>query len=106
MTDPSPAATGPETGESRPPADPARTGNPRALRHFTVLDGGVLRQLRGEQGLSRQELAVRAGISTATIAKLERQSRAPCRCYTLAYLAHALGGPFDALAAQPEATEK
>jgi transcriptional regulator with XRE-family HTH domain len=56
----------------------------------TVLDGTRLRKLRRERGLSQEQLAGRAGISLATVARLERQSRAPCRGRTLARLAVAL----------------
>jgi transcriptional regulator with XRE-family HTH domain len=55
-----------------------------------VLDGTRLRKLRRERGLSQEQLAERAGISLRTVARLERQSRAPCRGRTLARLAIAL----------------
>jgi transcriptional regulator with XRE-family HTH domain len=57
---------------------------------MTVLNGTRLRELRRERGLSQEQLAGRAGISLATVARLERQSRAPCRGRTLARLAVAL----------------
>jgi len=56
----------------------------------TVLDGQRLRQLRGQHGLSQEELADRAGISRATVARLERQARPLCRHRTLARLTAAL----------------
>ena len=56
----------------------------------TVLNGRRLRELRREHGLSQEALADRAGISLATVARLERQSRAACRGRTLARLAAAL----------------
>jgi transcriptional regulator with XRE-family HTH domain len=60
-------------------------------RWFTVLDGHRLRRLRCQRGLSREQLADRAGINPATVARLERQPSAPCRCRTLGRLAAALG---------------
>jgi transcriptional regulator with XRE-family HTH domain len=59
-------------------------------RWFTVLDGHRLRRLRRQCGLSQEQLAGQAGISTATVARLERQPAAPCRCRTLGRLARAL----------------
>lgn len=68
----------------------ARPGPP--LRSWTTLiDGQRLRQLRREHGLSQAGLAAGAGISPATLARLERQPRTTCRCRTLARLALALG---------------
>jgi transcriptional regulator with XRE-family HTH domain len=60
-------------------------------RWFTALDGHGLRHLRRQHGLSREQLADQAGISPATVARLERQPAAPCRCRTVAGLAAALG---------------
>ena len=59
-------------------------------RWFTVLDGHRLRHLRRQRRLSQEQLASQAGISTATVARLERQPAAPCRCRTLGRLAAAL----------------
>ena len=56
----------------------------------TILDGGQLRRLRQEAALSQGKLADEAGISAATVARLERQDHAPCRSRTLARLAAAL----------------
>lgn len=56
-----------------------------------LLDGPRLRQLRRQRGLSREELAAQAGLSVATVARLERQLSAPCRGRTLGRLARALG---------------
>ncbi len=64
----------------------------RGQRWFTVLDGHRLRHLRRQRGLSQEQLAGRAGISPATVARLEREPAAPCRCRTLGRLARALGG--------------
>ena len=66
-----------------------RTSRP-GQRWFTVLDGHRLRRLRGQRGLSREQLADRAGISPATVARLDQRA-APCRCRTLGRLAAALG---------------
>ncbi|MGH3122755.1 MAG: helix-turn-helix domain-containing protein [Streptosporangiaceae bacterium] len=60
-------------------------------RWFTVVDGRRLRHLRRQHGLSQEQLAGRAGVSPATVARLERQPAAPCRCRTLGRLAAALG---------------
>jgi transcriptional regulator with XRE-family HTH domain len=60
-------------------------------RWFIVLDGKRLRQLRRQRGLSQEKLADRAGISTATVARLERHPYPSCRGRTLARLAAALG---------------
>src|ERR1039457_3481049 len=62
----------------------------QAQRWTTVLDGQRVRELRQERGLSRSELASAAGISLATVSRLERQCVAPCRTRTLARLAEAL----------------
>jgi transcriptional regulator with XRE-family HTH domain len=66
-------------------------------RWFTVLDGHRLRRLRRQHGLSQEQLADRAGISTATVARLERQLAASCRSRTLGRLAAALGEDRDRL---------
>lgn len=57
----------------------------------TRIDGQRLRQLRRQHNLSQADLAHQAGISPATITRLERHSSSPCRCRTLARLARALG---------------
>jgi transcriptional regulator with XRE-family HTH domain len=56
-----------------------------------MLNGQQLRNLRRQRGLSQEELADQAGISLTTVARLERQSTAPCRGRTLGRLARALG---------------
>lgn len=63
----------------------------RALRWVTSVDGQQIRHLRRQLGLTREELAVLAGISPDTLARLERQHPARCRTRTLARLATALG---------------
>ncbi len=40
--------------------------SPGAQRWTTILDGGRLRQLRHQQGLSQEQLATVAGISLTT----------------------------------------
>lgn len=55
------------------------------------MDGQRLRHLRRQRGLSQGALADQAGISLTTVARLERQRRSPCRTWTLAALAVALG---------------
>jgi transcriptional regulator with XRE-family HTH domain len=70
----------------------------RPVRSWTtVLDGTRLRQLRREHGLSQEQLASRARISLATVARLERQPEAKCRGRTLARLAAALDEPPGAI---------
>jgi serine/threonine-protein kinase RsbW len=68
----------------------ARTMRP-AGQWTAVLDGPRLRHLRRLHGLSQEKLADQAGISPATVARLERQSRPCCRTRTMARLAAALG---------------
>ena len=68
-----------------------------------VADGRRLRQLRRERRLPQQGLAVRAGISVATIGRLERQDRVSCRGRTLARLAATLGVQPAALVSQHDA---
>ncbi len=68
----------------------------------TVLDGQRLRQLRHERALSQEKLACLAGLSPATVARLERLPRPLCRGRTLARLAAALGEPPAALDPAPE----
>lgn len=76
MTDPS----SPDTRNARQPQ-----------RWVTVMDGNRLRQLRRQHGLSRDQLAVKAGISQSTVARLEPCPRITCRSRTLGRLAAALG---------------
>ena len=74
------------------------TSTPGQRRAWTtILDGGRLRQLRRQHGLSQEQLAVQAGISLTTMRRLERQPTAPCRCRTLGRLAAALGEEPDRL---------
>jgi transcriptional regulator with XRE-family HTH domain len=68
-----------------------RSPRHRAQRWTTILDGGRLRQLRRQRGLSQEQLAGQAGISLTTMRRLERRPAAPCRCRTLGRLAAALG---------------
>ena len=55
-----------------------------------AVDGQKLRELRRQRGLSQERLADHAGISLATVARLERQFLPTCRARTLARLAAAL----------------
>ena len=71
----------------RPSAASTRLSQPQT----SLLDGHRLRQLRRQRGLSQEELAAQAGLSVATVARLERQASAPCRGRTLGRLARALG---------------
>jgi transcriptional regulator with XRE-family HTH domain len=72
-----------------------------STRWTTVLDGTRLRELRRCRGLSQVELARQAGLSAATVARLERDTCAPCRCRTLARLAAALGEQMAAITPCP-----
>jgi len=72
---------------SSPVAAITRPARPQTF----ILDGQRLRQLRRQRGLSQEELAAQAGLSVATVARLERQASAPCRGRTLGRLARALG---------------
>jgi anti-sigma regulatory factor (Ser/Thr protein kinase)/DNA-binding XRE family transcriptional regulator len=65
-------------------------GQDPAQRWVTVLDGHRLRQLRRDHGLTQAELAAQAGVSCATITRLEGRPRVACRCRTLARLAATL----------------
>ena len=59
-------------------------------RWTTVIDGHRLRQLRRERYLSQSELAGKAGVSPATVARLEKHPQVSCRSRTLSRLAAAL----------------
>jgi anti-sigma regulatory factor (Ser/Thr protein kinase)/DNA-binding XRE family transcriptional regulator len=74
-------------------------GQPPARRWITSLDSGKLRQARRHHGLTQAELAAKAGISTATITRLETSTCPGCRCRTLARLATALDTDPTALTA-------
>jgi len=67
----------------------------------TVLNGARLKDTRCQRGLSRAELADNAGISRSTLARLERQQQAPCRCRTVARLAAALSVNVETLICSP-----
>ena len=72
------------------------------MRTWTVtLDGQRLRALRRAHGLSQEKLAGLAGVSPATVRRLERQRHPSCRGRTLARLAAALGEPPAALRQRP-----
>jgi DNA-binding XRE family transcriptional regulator len=80
---------------ARKPASPAaQIMNARAAtgpRKWTAIIGGhQLARLRDLHGLTRQQLARHAGISPATLARLERHDTAHCHPRTTARLAIAL----------------
>jgi DNA-binding XRE family transcriptional regulator len=78
--------------------EPAKAGSTgRAQRWITAADGQRLRRIRRERGLSQEGLADLAGVGLTTVARLERQTRSPCRTWTLAMLASALEEPFASL---------
>jgi transcriptional regulator with XRE-family HTH domain len=84
-----------QTARAAPdPADSARALTTPAARpdrpQTTVLDGQRLREARRQRGLSQERLAHQAGLSPATVARLERQRRPRCRHRTLARLAAVL----------------
>ena len=55
------------------------------INRWTVfIDGQHLRDSRTQNGLTRDQLASKAGISVTTIARLEGHSRTRCRSRTLA----------------------
>jgi DNA-binding XRE family transcriptional regulator len=85
----------PRTAASRPepmPAlAPAGAGSSAGGRWMVIIDGQRLRELRLQGGLSQEMLADRAGVSLATVGRLERHGRPSCRGRTLARLAAALG---------------
>jgi DNA-binding XRE family transcriptional regulator len=91
-----PAAVKPE------PAKAGSTG--RAQRWITAVDGQRLRRIRRERGLSQEGLADLAGVGLTTVARLECQTRSPCRTWTLAMLASALEEPFASLTLGTAAT--
>jgi transcriptional regulator with XRE-family HTH domain len=69
----------------------AGAGSNRARPWIVVADGQRLRQLRRQRGMSQEALADRAGMSVATVGRLERQDRPSCRGRTLARIAAVLG---------------
>jgi DNA-binding XRE family transcriptional regulator len=79
--------TGQDSAGPQPVGAIARRAQPQTF----ILDGQRLRQLRRQRGLSQEELADQAGVSLTTVARLERQSCASCRGWTLGRLAQALG---------------
>ena len=81
-----------------------RAGNPRTgwVMWFEIgshpghpwiarVDGHRLGHLRRQHRLTRAELASKAGVSPATVARLEQHQHPACRTRTLARLAAALG---------------
>jgi transcriptional regulator with XRE-family HTH domain len=81
---------------------PAATMTPTAHalpgnRWTALIDGHHLRNSRSQHGLTRDQLASKAGISVTTVARLERHPRTRCRSRTLARLAAALDQPPAAL---------
>lgn len=66
---------------------PVRLGQ----RWITVIDGHRLRELRRERHLSQAELAGKAGVSLATVVRLEGHPQVSCRSRTLSRLSAALG---------------
>lgn len=80
----------------RKPVESTSAGRQRPQtprRWVTLVDGQRLRALRRQHGLSQEALADQAGISITTVTRLERQHSSPCRTWTLAALAAALGEP-------------
>jgi transcriptional regulator with XRE-family HTH domain len=67
--------------------------SPPMQRWTVALDGQQLRALRRSRGLSQERLAGLAGVSPATVRRLEQLRHPSCRGRTLARLAAALGEP-------------
>lgn len=65
--------------------------NRRAQRWIAAVDGQQVGELRRQRGLARAELALLAGLSLGTVARLEREHGTTCRTRTLARIAAALG---------------
>jgi transcriptional regulator with XRE-family HTH domain len=63
----------------------------RARRWIAAVDGQRLRTVRRQHGLSMEKLADQAGLSLATVARLERDPRPRCHVRTLGLLCAALG---------------
>jgi DNA-binding XRE family transcriptional regulator len=70
---------------------PAGAGGSAARRWMVIVDGQRLRQLRRQRGLSQEMLADQAGVSAATVGRLERCGRPSCRGRTLGRIAAVLG---------------
>lgn len=95
---PIPAATSQTPGQETPaatdsPSPAAIIARARAAQRgqwTAILDGQRLRYLRVLHGLSQERLACQAGLSLATIARLERQPRPRCRTYTMIAIAIAI----------------
>lgn len=68
--------------------------------------GARLREARHERGLTREELAERAGLSTDLIAKLEQGQRETARISSLSRLANALGITLSDLLGRRERLER
>jgi len=77
--------------EPLPALAPVGPGSNAARRWMVIVDGQRLRELRLQGRLSQETLADRAGVSLATVGRLERHGRPPCRGRALARLAAALG---------------
>jgi transcriptional regulator with XRE-family HTH domain len=75
----------------------ATTPTRPSQRWTATLDGRRLRRLRRQHHLTQDQLATKAGISTGTVARLERTPRINCQSRTLGRLATALGEPPTAL---------
>jgi DNA-binding XRE family transcriptional regulator len=61
------------------------------------VDGQRLRRLRVMKAWTQEALAGKAGVSTATVVRLERNRNVRCRCGTATRLAKTLGEEFTAL---------
>jgi transcriptional regulator with XRE-family HTH domain/anti-sigma regulatory factor (Ser/Thr protein kinase) len=79
-----------DTENGREPAD-SEPGPGRNHRWIRTMDGQRLRELRRQRGLTQVELARKAQVSAAAVARLERQIQSSCRSRTLVRLAAALG---------------
>lgn len=59
---------------------------------FAMHFGSLVRKLRGERGMSQERLAVAAGLSAATVNRLERSESGPHRSTATAILVALEGG--------------
>ena len=73
---------------ARPKSSPERVARAIAL-------GIAVRRAREETGLSREQLARAAGLSTETVRKIERGSTTSPELFTFAALIEQLGGSID-----------
>jgi anti-sigma regulatory factor (Ser/Thr protein kinase) len=82
---------------------PASQRTAAAQRWYVTLDGQRVRELRIGRGLSQERICQQAGISTATIRRLEAERWPTCRGRTAALIAGPLGTDLVSLLAPGQA---